>query len=75
MKETQDLPGSLDQSIKKLTQTLESANRVLKGYEHDSLMNNQLAQTLKMVTETSEEMTRVLRMINRKPNALIFGEE
>ncbi|HEO99288.1 MAG TPA: MCE family protein [Epsilonproteobacteria bacterium] len=74
-KETQDLPKSLDQSVKKLTQTLESANDVLKGYGEDSLMNRQLAQTLKVVTETSEEMTKVLRMIKRKPNALIFGEE
>lgn len=74
-KETRDLPKSLDQSVKKLTQTLESANHVLKGYGEDSLMNQQLAQTLKVVAETSEEMTKVLRMINRKPNALIFGEE
>lgn len=73
--ETQNLPKALNQSVKKLTETLESANRVLEGYEHDSLMNRQLAQTLKEVTETSQEMSKVLRMINRKPNALIFGEE
>ncbi|MDM5270733.1 MlaD family protein [Sulfurovum sp. zt1-1] len=74
-KETQNLPIALNESVKKLTQTLQSANSVLKGYEHDSLMNHQLVQTLKAVNETSEEMSRVLRMINRKPNALIFGEE
>jgi paraquat-inducible protein B len=73
--ETQNLPKALNHSVKRLTQTLESANRVLKGYEHDSLMNQQLAQTLKEVTETSQEMSKVLRMINRKPDALIFGEE
>lgn len=74
-KETKNLPKALNQSVMKLTETLQSANRVLKGYEHDSLMNHQLVQTLKAVNETSEEMSRVLRMINRKPNALIFGEE
>lgn len=74
-KETQSLPKELNKSVKQLTETLKSANNVLKGYEKDSLMNHQLASTLKVVTETSEEMTKVLKMINRKPDSLIFGEE
>ena len=74
-KEIQGLPKEFDKSVKKLNEVLQSADSVLKGYEGDSLMNHQLTQTLKVVTETSEEMTKVLKMIDRKPNSLIFGED
>lgn len=67
-KEVQTIPKELDQSLKHLT-------KMLKGYESNSLRGDQLAQTLKAVQETSNEMKAFLKVLNRKPEAMVFGEE
>ncbi len=68
------MPDELDKTMKELTATLRTAKKVVKGYDSNSLLTNQITQTLEIVTKTSEEMQLFLRMLNRKPNSLIFGD-
>jgi len=68
------LPDELNQALKELTRTLKSTQKAVKGYDNDSLFKQQLAQTLEILTKTSKEMQVFLRMLNRKPNSLIFGD-
>jgi len=65
----------IDKSLKELTRTLKTTKKVVKGYDNQSLLHSQLAQTLKTISETSQEMQLFLKMINRKPNSLIFGDK
>ncbi|HSR73339.1 MAG TPA: MlaD family protein [Sulfurovum sp.] len=69
------MPDQMDKTMKELTKTLDTAQKVLKGYESNSLLTHQISQTLKEVTETSQEMQEFLKLLNRKPNSLIFGDK
>lgn len=69
------MPDELNKTMKELTQTLRTAKKVVKGYDNNSLLTHQIAQTLKEVTETSKEMQQFLKLMNRKPNSLIFGDK
>ena len=68
------LPDELSKALKEMTKTLKDTSKVVKGYDSDSLVKQQLAQTLKVLTKTSQEMQVFLKMLNRKPNSLIFGD-
>ncbi len=68
------LPDELDKAIKSITRTLKSTEKVVKGYERDPIEKRQLMETLNVLTKTSQEMQMFLRMLNRKPNSLIFGD-
>lgn len=68
------LPDELNKALKEMTRTLKSTKKVVKGYDSDSLVKQQLTQTLEVLTKTSLEMRAFLRMLNRKPNSLIFGD-
>ncbi|HIQ46218.1 MAG TPA: MCE family protein [Sulfurovum sp.] len=68
------MPDELNKALKQMTKTLKETSKVVKGYDSNSLVKNQLAQTLEILTKTSQEMSIFLRMLNRKPNSLIFGD-
>ncbi|MBA1421170.1 MAG: MCE family protein [Epsilonproteobacteria bacterium] len=68
------MPDELNRALREMTKTLKSTQKVVKGYDSDSLVKEQLTQTLKILTKTSQEMQAFLRMLNRKPNSLIFGD-
>jgi paraquat-inducible protein B len=68
------MPDELNKALKEMTKTLKSTSKVVKGYDSNSLVKQQLAQTLEILTKTSQEMQVFLRMLNRKPNSLIFGD-
>ena len=68
------LPDELNKALREMTRTLKSTQKAVKGYDNDSLFKQQLAQTLEILTRTSKEMQVFLRMLNRKPNSLIFGD-
>lgn len=68
------MPDEVNKTLKELTRTLKATKKVVKGYDNNSLITHQIAQTLKIVTKTSQEMQHFLRMLNRKPNSLIFGD-
>jgi len=69
------LPNEVNKSLKALTSTLKTTKKVMKGYSSNSLLTRQLSDTLKIVTQTSKEMQLFLKMLNRKPNSLIFGDK
>jgi paraquat-inducible protein B len=68
------MPDELNKLIKEMSQTLKETRTVVKGYDSNSLMKAQISQTLEILTKTSQEMKFFLRMLNRKPNSLIFGD-
>ena len=68
------LPNELNKAIKSITRTLKSTEKVVKGYERDPIEKRQLIETLEVLTKTSNEMKLFLRMLNRNPNSLIFGD-
>jgi len=68
------LPDELSIALKEMTRTLKSTEKMVQGYDSDSLVKQQLSQTLEILTKTSQEMQVFLRMLNRKPNSLIFGD-
>lgn len=69
------MPDELNKTLKELTRTLKTTKKVVKGYDNNSLITHQIAQTLKVVTQTSKEMQQFLKLMNRKPNSLIFGDK
>ena len=69
------MPSALDKTLKELTKTLKTTKKVVKGYDHNSLLTRRLSDTLKMVMQTSKEMQIFLKMLNRKPNSLILGDK
>jgi paraquat-inducible protein B len=68
------LPDELAKALKEMTRTLKNTQKVVKGYDSNSLIKQQLTQTLEVLTKTSQEMQSFLKMLNRKPNSLIFGD-
>jgi paraquat-inducible protein B len=68
------MPDELNKALREMTKTLKSTQKVVRGYDSDSLVKEQLSQTLEILTKTSQEMQVFLRMLNRKPNSLIFGD-
>lgn len=68
------MPDELNRALREMTKTLKSTRKVVKGYDSDSLVKEQLSKTLEILTKTSQEMQAFLRMLNRNPNSLIFGD-
>lgn len=68
------MPDELNKVLQDMSTTLEETTTVIEGYDSNSLIKAQLAQTLQILTKTSQEMQFFLRMLNRKPNSLIFGD-
>jgi len=73
-KSFETMPDEIDNALKELTKTLKSTKKVVNGYGQNSMLTKQLAYTLEILTKTSKEMQVFLRMLNRKPNSLIFGD-
>jgi len=69
------MPDEVDKALKELTRTLKTTQKVVKGYGNNSLLSRQISETLKTVSQTSREMQEFLKMLNRKPNSLIFGDK
>lgn len=68
------LPTQLSKSMIELQKTLKSLDNILKSNSNDSLMSSQLTQTLKEINKTSKNTQKLLKKLDRKPNALIFGD-
>ena len=68
------IPDEVNKTLKELTSTLKTTKKVMKGYDSNSMLNKQLSYTLEILTKTSQEMQVFLRMLNRKPDSLIFGD-
>jgi paraquat-inducible protein B len=66
--------GGIDQALEELQKTLRTTKRIMRGYSSGSLFGKKLEAMLKEVGQTSEETKRLIEKLNKKPNALIFGE-
>ncbi|MBE5159989.1 intermembrane transport protein PqiB [Vibrio parahaemolyticus] len=65
--ETQNLPADIQASLKQLETTL-------GGFGPESTVYRELETTLRELNQVMSEFKPVLRTINEKPNALIFGD-
>jgi len=66
--------GGIDEALEDLRQTLKTTRRLMRGYGSGSLFGRKVNAMLKEIGETSEATRRLIEKLNRKPNALIFGE-
>ncbi len=66
--------GGIDAALKELQKTLRTTKRVMRGYSSGSIFGKKLEAMLKEVGQTSEETKRLIEKLNKKPNALIFGD-
>jgi len=66
--------GDLNKALAELRKTLDTTKRVMRGYSSGSLFGKKLEAMLREVGRTSEETKRFIEKLNKKPNALIFGE-
>jgi len=66
--------GGIDKALAELQKTLKTTKRVMRGYGSGSLFGKKLEAMLKEVGQTSEETKRLIEKLNKKPNALIFGD-
>ncbi len=68
---TAALPQTINITLQKLGRSIET---LTKSYDHNSSFNAQLSQTLHDIDKASKVLHKVLLKIDKKPNALIFGE-
>lgn len=68
------IPDELNTTLGKLQTTLDSAQVVLSQDKFNTL-GEQIAQTLKSINSTAIELKQFIKLLNRKPNALIFGDQ
>ncbi len=66
--------GDLNKALEELRKTLKTTKRVMRGYGSGSLFGKKLEAMIREVGRTSEETKRLMEKLNKKPNALIFGE-
>jgi len=69
------LPDEVNKTLKELKMTLKMTKNVIAGYKNNSLLSRQISQTLNIITKTSKEMKTFLRLLNRKPNSMVFGDK
>jgi len=66
--------GGIEKALDELQKTLKTTKRVMRGYGSGSFFGKKLNAMLKEIGQTSEETKRLIEKLNKKPNALIFGE-
>ncbi len=72
--ETKALPKELHTLLKDLQHTLKSYETLAKSYSNNSLFKKQLTKTLEDIDRASKALRKVLLKLDKKPNALIFGD-
>ncbi|AUI86438.1 paraquat-inducible protein B [Vibrio azureus] len=65
---TQAIPNDIRQSLNKLQQTIDA-------YGPNSTMYNEMESSLKQLDQVMMEFKPILKQLNTKPNALVFGEQ
>jgi paraquat-inducible protein B len=69
------LPEDIQTTLTQLTATLEEVQRLSKDYNADSIFASELSITLKELTATAESMGIISHKLERKPNALLLGDD
>jgi paraquat-inducible protein B len=71
----QSMPNEINQSLKELQQTLQTIQNLTQSYNNDSQFSLELSATLKEVSLAAESIERVSRKLEKKPNALLLGDD
>jgi paraquat-inducible protein B len=71
----QTLPDELAITMQELTKTLKKVQQLSNEYGADSKFASELSLTLKELSFTAESMGRVSLKLEKKPNALILGDD
>ena len=71
----QQLPAELTTTMNELTLTLERVQALSQEYGADSKFASELSLALKELAFTAESMGRVSLKLEKKPNALILGDD
>ncbi len=71
----QAMPNEINQSLKELQQTLQTIQNLTQSYNNDSQFSLELSATLKEVSLAAESIERVSRKLEKKPNALLLGDD
>ncbi len=71
----QTLPDELGKTLAALEETLGSVNKVLAGDGSNSVLAAEINTMLKELTNMSKSVQQLTDKLDKKPNALIFGDE
>ena len=71
---TKLLPQDLHMTLIELQKALKELRFVVSGYDANSTFKAQLSQTLQDIDRSAKSLHKVLLKLDKKPNALIFGD-
>jgi len=71
-KDFEKIPTELNKTMRSLQFSLKGVEQLSKG-DKRSRLSTQLIQTLKEIANVSKETQKLLKKLDKKPNALIFG--
>lgn len=71
----QHLPKDLSATVQALEKTLTEFQNFTQGYNADSKFSAELSLTLKELSLAAESIERVSRKLEKKPNALLLGDD
>ncbi len=74
-KSLQELPEQLTITLQELTTTLEKVQALSQDYGANSKFASELSLTLRELSLTAESMGRISLKLEKKPNALILGDD
>ncbi len=74
-KEMRTLPRELGASLGEFKTTLASVNKLLEGDSENSVLSAQVSTMLRELTKMSKSVQQLTDKLERKPNALLFGDE
>ena len=73
-KDFKGVGANLNSSLVEFKKVLKNTSKMLNSYSNNSLFGDKLDATLKELHNTTKLTNRLLYKLNKKPNALIFGE-
>jgi len=70
-----EIPENINRSLLEVESTLQALQKFANEYGGDSKFADQISVTLKAVTEASRSFDKTNKMLDRKANALVVGDE
>jgi paraquat-inducible protein B len=73
-KEMKSLPRNIEKSLLELEATMKSYKELARSYGKSSLFKDRLDALLRDLDSATKEARKLLRKLDKKPNAIIFGD-
>jgi paraquat-inducible protein B len=73
-RDIKNLPNRVNSSLKALENSLTSLNALVEGDSSKSMLADRINEVLKELYDMSRAVTRLTEKLDKKPNALIFGD-